>query len=273
MMDTNLRFEGATPIWEPFVNLSTLPGRKNLANHMVTAEEFLARRKAMHGGATMTAGTGEGNPPAGDGNPSAGEPGGGQQNRIEATDEHGVGLGFPKDTKTDDMTADEKANYWRTEAKKQQRRVPSNLEQLQTDAQAWQEHQRTLQQQSGGSSNDDRAQIEAQIREEAARDSALALLRTTLHTRGKNAEEIDELVKFVNPASFLTSEKKVDTVSVIAYLDKIAPTGTGGGGGGLPGQGRHEQQVADRAAAGKAESERRGFTKPSGTSSLLPSTS
>lgn len=224
---------------------------------------------------TSAEGGGGGNPPANDQQQQNQQ----QQAPVEATDEHGVGLGFPKDTKVDDMNADQKAAYWRTEAKKQQKRVPSNLDQIQSDAQKWADYQRSQQQnqqqngQQQQQSGPSREEIEAQVRLEASRDSALALLRTNLHTRGKKAEEIDDLVKFVSPDAFLNSEKKVDTASVITYLDKIAPAGTGGGGGGLPGQGRHEQQAEDRAAAGKAEAERRGYTKSSGKSSLLPSTS
>ena len=198
---------------------------------------------------------------------------------VEATDEHGVGLGFPKETKVEDMTDAQRANYWRNQSRVQQKKLPSNLAQIQADAQAWADHQKSLQQQNNqqnqqqGGNEQTREQIEAQIRKEAAEDSALALLRTSLHTRGKNLEEIDELVQFVNTSKFVTSENKVDTAAVITYLDKIAPTGTGGGGGGLPGQGRHEQNAADRAAAGKNEAERRGFKPASGKSSLLPTTS
>lgn len=196
---------------------------------------------------------------------------------VEATDEHGVGLGFPKDTKVEDMTDAQGKMYWRHQTKVQQGKVPKNLTELQERAQKWDEYQRSLnpqgnqqnQQQSGPS----REQIEAEVRLEASRDSALALIRTNLHTRGKKADEIDGLVQFINPDAFLNPEKKVDTASVIAYLDKIAPTGTGGGGGGLPGQGRHEQQAVDKAAEGKAEAERRGYTSSSGKSSLLPTTS
>lgn len=275
MMVTNLRSEGHSPIWETFVNLSTLPGRKKYDAHALAAE-FLARRKAMHGDATMTAGTGEQNQQQG-----GGEDQNQQQNQqqapVEATDEHGVGLGFPKDTATKDMKPEEQAAYWRNQSKVQQRRADA-LERAQQQGSQQQSNQQQSGQQQGQNGNQQqsgpsREEIEAQVRTEAARDAALALLRTNLHTRGKKLDEIDDLVKFVNPDSFINSEKKVDTASVITYLDKIAPTGTGGGGGGLPGQGRHEQNAADRAAAGKNEAERRGFKPASGKSNLLPTTS
>lgn len=223
---------------------------------------------------TSAEGGGGGNPPAND------QQQGGQndqqqnqqQQRVEATDEHGVGLGFPKDTATKDMSDAELAAYWRNQSKTQQRRADA-LERAQQQGNQQQNQQQINQNGNQQQSGPSREEIEAQVRTEAARDAALALLRTNLHTRGKKLDEIDDLVKFVNPDSFINAEKKVDTASVITYLDKIAPTGTGGGGGGLPGQGRHEQNAADRAAGGKSEAERRGFKPASGKSSLLPSTS
>lgn len=243
-------------------------------NRRTLARSRFARTSA-EGGGGGTGGAGENQQQQ-----SGGENQQQQSAPVEATDEHGVSLGFPKETKVEDMNSDQKAAYWRFEAKKQQKKLPANLEQIQADAQKWADHQKSLQQQNNQQQNQQqngneptREQIEANIRREAAEDSALALLRTSLHTRGKNLEEIDELVQFVNTSKFVTSENKVDTGAVITYLDKIAPTGTGGGGGGLPGQGRHEQTAADRAAAGKAEAERRGYKPASGKSSLLPTTS
>lgn len=267
MMSPNLRSEGAHPDLGDIVSLSSLPNRQKFAAAMASAEAILAHSKAVRGdGATMTAPPNE--PPAND--PPANDPPANQP-KPEATDETGVKLGFPSETKVEDMTDAQKAAYWRNEAKKQQKRVPGNLDQLQQDAQAWQQYQASQKPPAEQQAEQLRQQTEAQVRLEVAKDSALAILRTNLHTRGKNAEEIDELVKFVNPESFLTSEKKIDTGAVTSYLDRVAPTGSGGGGGGLPGQGRHEQSPADRAAAGKTEAERRGFTKADRSkSSLIP---
>lgn len=201
-----------------------------------------------------------------------------QQNQepAEATDEDGVGLGFPKDTAVDKMTADQKANYWRNQSKVQQKRVPADLDKLQQDAQAWREYQAAQNQQQNGQQQQNtptREQIEAEIRADVSRDAALAILRTNLHTRGKNAEEIDDLLQYVAPDAFLTAEKKVDAAKVTTYLDRVAPSGSGGGGGGLPGQGNRNNGTVDKSADGKAESERRGFTKANSRSPLLPANS
>lgn len=185
---------------------------------------------------------------------------------VEAVDSDGVGLGFPKDTAVAEMNADQKANYWRNQSKVQQKRA----DELERSLKPKNDPPKNDQQQQGGE-QPNREQIEAQVRADVAKDSVMALLRTTLYSRGKNADEIDALVKYVNPESFLNAEKKPDTAEVIGYLDRVAPLGKGGGGGGLPGQGRHEQTPADPAAKGKEEAERRGF-KPAdrSTSSLIP---
>lgn len=192
------------------------------------------------------------------------------QGPVEATDEHGVGLGFPKDTKVEDMKDAEKANYWRNQSKKMQKQIPSNLTELQQQAQQWQEYQQKQQTPAEQQLQQVRDQTAAQVREETNKEAVVALLRTSLHTAGKNTEEIDDLIGYVDPSKFLDAEKKLDAAKVSSYLAKIVPTGSAGGSGGLPGQGRYQQTAAEKAAAGKAEAERRGFKPPTGTSSLLP---
>jgi hypothetical protein len=167
------------------------------------------------------------------------------------------------------MNADQKANYWRNQTKIANKRVPSNLTQLQQDAAAWAEYQRTQKPPEQQAIETARQEAAAAARKEVAEDAALSLLRVTLTQRGKEVAEIDEIVDRLNPAKFLTTDGKMDTVAVTAFADKLVPSQSGGGGNGY-GQGRFDRTQTSRAAAGKAESERRGFTKASGTSSLLP---
>ena len=200
-----------------------------------------------------------GDPPAGGGNPPAGDP---PAAKPEAKDEAGVGLGFPSETKVDDMNADQKAAYWRNEAKKANKRVPSNLEQMQRDAQAWAEHQRAQlpeeQRKAAEREEQIRRDARAEAIREANRDNALALLRVTLTTRGKNAAEVDDIVDPLSAEKFLDAEGKVDAGKVTAYADKIAPSRSGGGGG-TPGQGHHDGAPTDKFAEGRAEAARRGY--------------
>lgn len=196
---------------------------------------------------------------------------------VEATDpETGIGLGFPAETKVDDMTDAQKAAYWRNHSKKMQKQVPSNLAELQENARKWAEFQQSQQTPAEQQIQKARDEAAAATRKEVAAESALTNLRVVLHTRGKSEAEVEGLVEFLNPERFLTQDGKVDTARVIAYADGIAPAGSGGGSqrGGLPGQGKFGQASEDKSAAGKAEADRRfSRTKAGGTSSLLPQNS
>lgn len=189
-----------------------------------------------------------------------------QQNSgpVEATDEHGAGLGYPKDTRVEDMNADQKANYWRTIAKKKTKEVEQRDREL-ADARAGKNQQSgdaqngqqsgTVrdQQQSSGTQADTAA-----IRREAAEDAASATLRTALALRGKKADEIDEMLDMINPAKFTTSDFKVDPAKVASYVEKYAPADSGSNGTSSDyGAGRREGTAPDRKAAAKAEAEKR----------------
>jgi hypothetical protein len=194
---------------------------------------------------------------------------------VEATDEEtGLPLGFPKDTALTAMTVEQREAYWRNQSKVQQKKVPTNLAELQ--AAKAELDQIKLKQQTPAEQEIQKVRDEtaAATRKEVAAESALTNLRIVLHTRGKSDAEVDGLVEFINPERFLTQDGKVDTGKVMAYADGIAPAGSGGGGrpGGLPGQGKFGQSAQDKAAGGKEEADRRWKTQPaSGKSSLLPS--
>lgn len=180
---------------------------------------------------------------------------------VEATDpETGIGLGFPAETRVDDMTDAQKAAYWRHQTKVQQKRVPSNLEQLQADAAELARIRQSQQTPAEQQIQKAREETALATRKEVSKESALTNLRILLHTRGKSETEIDGLVKYVNTESFLTQDGKVDTASVIAYADGIVPaTSAGGSRGGLPGQGRFGSNTReDPRAIARAEAERRG---------------
>ena len=186
------------------------------------------------------------------------------QGPVEAVDEQGNKLGFPEKTPVEQMNADQKAAYWRNEAKKANKRVPGNLDQLQRDAQAWAEHQRSLLPEEQRKAAEREEQIRNETRaatlREANQQSALALLRVTLQTRGKNPAEVEEIVDPLNPAKFLNDQGELDTGKVLALADKLAPSRSGGGGNGM-GQGRYDSPPQSRAEAGHKEAERRGFVK------------
>lgn len=187
----------------------------------------------------------------------------GTQAPEEARDEHGAGLGFPKDTRVEDMNADQKANYWRNQSKVQQKKAEEAERRLQASQQnAGQNNgsgSGTVRDQQQDSGNGNTGQTDAvAIRSEAAQDAALATIRSSLALRGKKAEDIDELVDLLSPAKFVTADHKVDTAKVVAFIEKNAPASSNGGGTGTDfGAGRRETATPDRKAAARAEADKR----------------
>lgn len=216
------------------------------------AAEMIARRRAQHLDFTMMA---EGDdppksdPPAGD--PPKSDPPAG----ADAVDEQGNALGFPAKTPIAEMTDKQQSAYWRNESKKQQRIAESraDYDQNKADAEAYRAHKAEQQTPSEKAIND--AKLEA--KKEVAGDAAVQSLRAILSSRGKDDAELNDLLEFVSADRFVTTDGKVDHQKVTTYADKLAPTGSQGGGGGGFGQGRYDQPNVSRSAAGKAEAEKR----------------
>lgn len=179
------------------------------------------------------------------------------------TDEDGTAL-YPANTAVAEMTAEQRANYWRAESKKQQRL----REEAERKAQGSQngDGSGTVRDQQQSSSDSEAAvrAAEAKGRREAAKDAVLVTITTTLQSRGKKTDEITELLDVVNPDKFLDDNGKIDGTKVANYVARVAPASgsqNDDSSGGNPGQGNHQQQggmsARDRA---KAEAERRGLT-------------
>lgn len=178
-----------------------------------------------------------------------------QQNSgpVDATDEHGASLGFPKDTAVKDMNDAQKANYWRNQAKVQQRKAEA-LERAQNGGKNQQESGTVQNQQQSGAEKTVQVD-EVAIRREAGKDAASAAIRSSLALRGKNAEEIDDIVDVIDTAKFLTADHKLDAAKIAAFVTKTVPVR--GSEGGNPGQGQQQQKTESKAAAGKAAAEAR----------------
>lgn len=235
--------------------------RSALARHRF-AQSYL-RTSAEGGGGGGGSSEGQGGGGSTDDKGQGGGSGGGSTAPEEARDEHGAGLGFPKDTRTEDMTDQQKANYWRNQSKVQQKLREQRERELEEErqkskGQSGQQGQGSGtvpdQQQGSGNTQAD----SAAIRSEAAQDAALATIRTSLALRGKSADDIDSLVDVLSMAKFVTADHKVDTAKVVAFVDKNAPaSGSNGGGGSDFGAGRREGQRSDRKSAAREEAERR----------------
>lgn len=217
------------------------------------AAQFLAARKAKHLDFTMTAPVTD--PPA---DPPKNDP----PAKVEAVDDEGNKLGFPKDTPVDDMTDAEAKRYWRNQSKKHQKALPKNLSELQEKAGKWDAHEKTQKTPEQQQSEAQQRDAEARIKREAAEDAAKTLLEAILAERGKKTEEVDDLLDTLNMSKLLTDDGKLDRTKVRTLADKLAPTGSGGGYG----QGRYEQTPQDKAEAGRAEAKRRSGAQDQNTS-------
>jgi hypothetical protein len=212
------------------------------------------------GGGTSNENAGSGGSSAGGSNESGS---GGQQKADEkkapeeARDEHGAGLGFPKDTRTEDMTDQQKANYWRNQSKVQQK-LREEAERKLQEKNNGKESGTVREQQQGSGSNSNEQVDSAAIRSEAAQDAAMATIRSSLALRGKTADDIDSLVDVLSMAKFVTADHKVDTAKVVAFIEKNAPAaGSNGSGGSDFGAGRREEAGKNRKDAARAEAEKR----------------
>ncbi|MCJ1709235.1 hypothetical protein [Microbacterium sp. VKM Ac-2923] len=188
--------------------------------------------------------------------------------------------GFPRNTKTDDMTDAEQAAYWRAQSKKQQADAKAKDTELAkwqglgafdavsttvTDAEA--ERQKNL-------TDQQRAQEEAAQREAAARaagesQGASKHLKAAVEgqllalTRRSDEEPADALarvrgaLKFVDTAKFLNADGDLDIAEVEAFAASVAPTGPANSATGDPLAGMLSRQVLPQpGAAGSVASHR-----------------
>lgn len=178
---------------------------------------------------------------------------------------------YPKNTAVAEMQPEHRANYWRTESKKQQKAREDAERKL--NAQNGNGSGTVSNQQTQSAQSDDQA-VQAQIaeaRREGQRDAVVIAMTTSLQMRGRNSDEISELLDVVNPDKFLDDSGKVDSTKVANYISRVAPVGTAGGGGnGAPGQGRFENNTTvDPREVAREEAKRRGIIDPSANRGAL----
>lgn len=235
-------------------------------NRKQLARARFLRTSAEGGGGGGTGGTGG----TGSGDQQGGGTGG--QGTGTATvemvkDAQGVEL-YPANTALAEMKPEHRENYWRNQSKVQQKKYED-------EKRVREEAERKLQ---GGTQGDagsgtvrdqqqsqpDQQQAVSAAREEGRREgqrqAVLVSLSTSLQMRGKNAEDITELLGVVDPAKFLDDSGTLDGTKVANYLARVAPA-SGGGTGGNPGQGQQQQAPTNRRAQAMAEAERRGYGK------------
>ena len=207
------------------------------------------------GGATGGSGTSSGTSGSG----SSDGPDTGAQGRSGGSSGDGD-LGYPKDTKVEDMTVDQQAAYWKHQARKHESTAKSRgdystikkqLEELQRSAMSDQERAVAAARDEG----------RAEGRQAAAPRLVAAEFRAAAAGREVNGKPINvaDLLEGIDPTRYLTAEGDVDADKVARYLDAIAPKATGSTGRAFPdlGQGRREESPRSGKEAGLAEAARR----------------
>jgi hypothetical protein len=161
--------------------------------------------------------TGSEQPPAGSAPPADGEqpPAGGED------------LGFPANTPVAEMTADQKAAYWRHEAKKQQRIADSRK-----DYDTVKQERDNLK--AAHATDEDRA-IEA-AKQAGAAEATSKHLKTAvrghlLALTQRPKEDIDKALEFIDVTRFATENGDLDDEKLEAFAQTL---GTGAPGGGNP---------------------------------------
>lgn len=130
---------------------------------------------------------------------------------------------FPPNTRVAEMSDKEASNYWRHQAKVQQKRAGRIPDDVAADAQAYRDLQESLR---------DEHEVEVdeafQAGAEAATRTVLEgasqkIMRSALIGRGMEKDDVDELMVGINPAAFINKKGDIDDDAILAFVDKIAP--------------------------------------------------
>lgn len=187
--------------------------------------------------------------------------GGGGEN---ATDEHGKDLGYPKDTRVAEMTAEQRAEYWKHQSQKHEGRYKNlvgdrSFDDVRKDLDELAEIKKSQQTPAEQALAEAREAGKAEAIKESSSKAATAIFRVALQAQGHDEKDIDDLVENFNVANFIGEDGDVDTDKLSTFAKRFTPAGTADDkrrrdfGGGH----RNGSSQKTRGAAGKAEAERR----------------
>lgn len=167
-----------------------------------------------------------------DGNGAGGGGGGASGDKPEDTftdPDTGDVYKFPPNTPTADMSAEQKAEYWRHKARKHEQRadahkdyedVKAELDALRaaslTDA------EKALEQARKEAADEARRQVLAEMLPKRVQDNLRSALAGKLPD-----EKVVEVVGFVDYNKFLTDSGEIDTDKVKRYAESLTPAGNG----------------------------------------------
>jgi len=208
-----------------------------------TPEEVLAFHRARHADFRME---GEDDPPADD-KKSAGDTG--------FTDpDTGEKYGFPANTPTAQMTAEQKAEYWRHKSRKHEARADAHkdYDQIKTELDELKAQHQTDAEKAVEQAKKDAAEAARRdVAAEFAPKLVQAKLEAALAASKVPADKIKSHVEFLDHTKFLTDAGEVDTDKVTQYAAGLAPAGDQWPDTGQGNRGKGD--AADKGVAAGAE--------------------
>lgn len=184
-----------------------------------------------------------------------------------ATDDQGKDLGYPKDTRVAEMTADQQAAYWRHQSQKHEGRYKNltgdrSFDDVKKDLDEITEIRKAKQTPSEQAVNEAREQGKAEALAEASSKAATAIFRASLTAQGHDEAEVNDFVANFNVNNFI-ADGEVDTEKLATFAKRFAKADTanekrrrdfGGGdrnrtGGSAGSGGSVAQVIAERRAA------------------------
>lgn len=146
--------------------------------------------------------------------------------------------GFPEGTPLEQMNLEQQRNYWKHYARQHESRANARADYDDVKAKA------------AKSVNDAKDAGKREGAREAYAKSAAAVLKTSLTSRGKTAEQAQAVVDAANLAAFITDDG-IDTAKVESFVNSIAAPVKGGGPRPDPSQGPRGDSTVSGVGAGR----------------------
>lgn len=132
--------------------------------------------------------------------------------------------GFPEDTPVAQMSAEQAANYWKFQARKHESRANARADydelKARADRLAEIEAENATEHEKAVAAA--RAEGAAEALRQANERAASSILRAALEGRGRNAEQVEQMIAATNVTAFVR-DGDVDTQRIAAHVELVAP--------------------------------------------------
>jgi hypothetical protein len=162
--------------------------------------------------------------------------------------------GYPANTPVADMSPEQQASYWKTQARKHEGRASerADYDQLKSELDKLRAATQT---ESEKAINEAKALGRTEAVREINGGAVMALLEGALTLRGKSDEQVSSALRYINVDAFI-ADGVPDTKAIIAFADSLAPA-TGAFVPDFGAGNRGTQSIVTGRAAGLSEAERR----------------